>query len=57
MKKRKETIETQNEINNFRPIEAILLLGEPINWECSLQGILLEAKFLIKKQILFFYDW
>jgi hypothetical protein len=49
MKKRKETIETQNEINNFRPIEAILLLGEPINWECSLQGILLEAKFLIKK--------
>jgi len=49
MKKRKETIETQNEINNFRPIEAILLLGEPINWERSLQGILLEAKFLIKK--------
>lgn len=24
----------------FRPIEAILLLGEPINWECSLQVLI-----------------
>lgn len=24
----------------FKPIECILLLGEPINWECSLQLIL-----------------
>jgi hypothetical protein len=39
MKKKKVTIETQNEINSFKPIEAILLLGEPINWECSLQSI------------------
>ena len=26
--------------NNFKPIEAILLLGEPINWECHLQLLL-----------------
>lgn len=26
--------------DEFRPIEAILLLGEPINWECSLQILL-----------------
>ena len=25
---------------NFEPIEVILLLGEPINWECSLQVLL-----------------
>lgn len=25
---------------NFKPIEAILLLGEPINWECHLQLLL-----------------
>ena len=25
---------------DFRPIEAILLLGEPINWECHLQVLI-----------------
>ena len=23
--------------DEFKPIEAILLLGEPVNWECALQ--------------------
>lgn len=34
------TPEKQRAIDTFIPIEAILLLGEPINWECSLQIII-----------------
>lgn len=34
------TLERQKAIDTFKPIEAILLLGEPINWECALQIIL-----------------
>lgn len=34
------TDERQNRIDNFKPIEAIFLLGEPINWESSLQLII-----------------
>jgi ribonucleotide monophosphatase NagD (HAD superfamily) len=30
----------QSKIDNFKPIEAIFLLGEPINWEKSLQIII-----------------
>lgn len=33
------TLERQKAIDTFKPIEAILLLGEPINWECALQII------------------
>ncbi len=32
--------ERQRRIDDFKPIEAILLLGEPINWEASLQLII-----------------
>ena len=37
--KKKKTItpEHQKRIDEFKPIELILLLGEPVNWECSLQ--------------------
>lgn len=34
------TLERQRAIDRFKPIEAIVLLGEPINWECSLQLII-----------------
>lgn len=34
------TSEMLEKRRNFQPIEAILLLGEPINWECSLQILL-----------------
>lgn len=27
-------------VEDFRPIEAILLLGEPVEWECALQILL-----------------
>jgi ribonucleotide monophosphatase NagD (HAD superfamily) len=30
----------QSKIDNFKPVEAIFLLGEPINWEKSLQIII-----------------
>lgn len=34
------TKEKQKAQDEFKPIEAIVLLGEPINWECSLQLLL-----------------
>ncbi len=37
MKKNPLTEEQIQKQAEFRPIEAIVLLGEPINWECSLQ--------------------
>lgn len=45
-KRRKVLLETPMSMElkkaqeEFRPIEAILLLGEPVNWECSLQLLL-----------------
>ena len=34
------TAERQRLMDEFKPIEAILLLGEPINWESALQIII-----------------
>ena len=34
------TPERQQRIDQFKPIEAIVLLGEPINWESALQLII-----------------
>ncbi len=40
IKESKQSQEAIAKRKAFRPIEAVLLLGEPINWECSLQILL-----------------
>jgi uncharacterized protein YeeX (DUF496 family) len=40
LKNRNFSNKNREKIDNFKPIEAILLLGEPIKWESSLQVII-----------------